>query len=52
MLRPCILKARALYLTGVEKVSEQYLHLLKIERISSDKASNLPKRDVHFILLI
>ena len=31
MSRPCILKTQALYLTSVEKVSGQNLHLLKIE---------------------
>ena len=31
MSLPCILKTRALYLTSVEKVSGQYLHLLKLE---------------------
>ena len=31
MSRPCILKTQALHLTSVEKVSGQYLHLLKVE---------------------
>ena len=31
MSRPCILKTQALYLITVEKVSVQYLHLLKTE---------------------
>ena len=46
MLQPCILKTRALYLTSVEKVSWQYLHLLKInncrlEPVTENMASSI-----------